>query len=73
MHQTVSRILITQPYQECHANGGNPGTDGLFHKRKGGPWEKAVLGSYLLRASVHCLQYRGRSVNPTHPLSEFWK
>lgn len=27
MHQTVSRILITQPYQECPTSGGNPGTD----------------------------------------------
>lgn len=31
--RTVSRILITQPYQECYTNGGNPGCDGLFHKK----------------------------------------
>ena len=43
MHQTVSRILIIQPYQECPTNGGNPGTDGSFHMPKGGPCAKNTL------------------------------
>lgn len=68
MRQTVSRI--TEPYQECHAVHGSPGTDGRVYMCRRG---ERVADSYLRRKhQFTALKTEASESIRQHPVSEFW-